>query len=90
MSALTCTIPISTLRIVPFNLQWGSSVYAKIVAANAYGNSLTSSQGNGAVLLTVPDVPLSFINVATITSASQIGLSWVQGTNNGGSVVIDY
>ena len=29
-----CVIPISTLMTAPFNLPWGSSIYAKITATN--------------------------------------------------------
>jgi hypothetical protein len=36
----------------PFDLQWGDSVYAKIVAVNDYGASMESYAGNGAVLMT--------------------------------------
>jgi hypothetical protein len=41
-TALTCTVPVSTLRAEPYSLEWGSSVYAKVVATNAYGDSLAS------------------------------------------------
>lgn len=38
----------------------------------------------------MPDAPLNLQNVPTITSATQIGLLWEEGPENGGSTVIDY
>jgi hypothetical protein len=56
-----CLIPVSVLRTTPFNLEWGSSVYAKVVASNIYGDSLASSVGNGAIITINPDPPTDFI-----------------------------
>lgn len=47
----------------PFNLPWGSSIYVIISSTNVYGESIYSSVGNGAVILTIPDAPVSFANV---------------------------
>ena len=58
---LTCTIPVSTLRAEPYSLEWGSSVYAKVLATNAYGDSLESKAGNGAVILTAPSPPTDLV-----------------------------
>jgi hypothetical protein len=58
MTQTSCTILISTLRGPPFNLPWGSSIFAKVYATNLYGNSQVSDEGNGATILTVPDAPL--------------------------------
>jgi hypothetical protein len=38
----------------------------------------------------VPDTPLSVNNDATITSATNIKITWLEGVSNGGSPVIDY
>ena len=54
---LECFVPISKLIVEPFSLEWGSSIYAKIIATNVIGNSLISDAGNGAVILTSPDAP---------------------------------
>ncbi len=54
-TATTCTIPVTALRVSPFSLGWGTSVYAKVVAKNIYGSSLESSAGNGAFITTTPD-----------------------------------
>ena len=46
---------VSTLKNSPFNLAWGSSVVAKVLAQNIYGSSAFSSPGNGAIIITYPD-----------------------------------
>jgi len=74
ISSRSCLIPISTLRSAPFNLPWGSSVFAKVSATNLYGTSDESLQGNGAVILTVPDAPLSVQDDPLVTSGTQIAL----------------
>ncbi len=79
-----------TFTTSPYNLQWGQSVFAQVVATNIKGSSLTSLGGNGAVILTNPDAPLNFVNVALVTTGYQIGLSWTQGLSDGGTPVLDY
>ena len=49
-----------------------------------------SPDGNGAMILTNPDAPISFANNPAVTSATKIGLAWSEGAANGGSSVIDY
>jgi hypothetical protein len=71
-------------------LPWGTSVYVKIVAVNIKGDSEPSLEGNGALLLRAPDAPTQFQNEPTITSLTQIGLSWQDGTWDGGSAILDY
>lgn len=90
VSARSCTIPVATLTAAPFNLPWGASIYAKVSATNVIGTSAASTSGNGAVMLTSPDAPINLVNVPAITSASQIGLAWEDGVNNGGAAVLDY
>jgi hypothetical protein len=55
----TCTIPVATLRTTPYSLPWGSSVYAKAIAINLYGDSDQSDAGNGAIIITTPDAPIN-------------------------------
>jgi len=88
--ARTCTIPISSLIVAPFNLLWGVDVYATVTAVNVYGSSTVSSEGNGAKILREPDAPVNLANDPSITSGSQIGLTWAQGLENGGTSVIDF
>lgn len=57
---------------------------------NIRGSSLTSADGNGAIILTNPDSPLNLQNDADVTTGSMIGLKWTEGVDNGGSAVIDY
>ncbi len=78
------------LTIDPFNLPWGSSVFATVLATNIIGSSTTSLGGNGAIILITPDAPSNLVNVAAITTATQIGLLWSTGSANGGTPVIDY
>jgi len=54
----------------PFNLPWGSSVYAKVIATNIYGNSLPSNFGNGAIILTYPDAPTTLQNNLSVSRAT--------------------
>ena len=61
-------MPISAIRAEPFYLEWGVSVYAKIVATNIVGDSLTSAEGNGATILTVPDAPINIVNLIAVTN----------------------
>jgi hypothetical protein len=54
----SCTIAISVLKAAPYNLFVGFSVFARIIATNAIGNSAASPAGNGAVIpATVPSTP---------------------------------
>lgn len=85
-----CDIPIATLRASPFSHDWGADIYAKIIAINLVGESIESPAGNGAIILTTPDKPLSLENALLVTNAIQIGLSWTEGTLNGGATVLDY
>ncbi len=57
--AHSCQVLVSTLINEPFSLTWGSSVVAKVVAYNIYGDSLTSESGSGAVIITYADAPLN-------------------------------
>jgi hypothetical protein len=58
--ALTCSIPMTALTSAPWSLATGASVFARIIAINVMGPSLTSESGNGAVLQisTVPSAPV--------------------------------
>jgi hypothetical protein len=85
-----CSIPISTLRSVPFSHTWGAQIIARLAATNVYGTSDYSAEGQGAVILTTPDVPLNLVEVAASKSATSISVSWQEGVQNGGTSVIDY
>lgn len=90
LASSTCSIPISTLRTSPYSLAWGDSVYVIVTATNVVGTSLASPEGNGAILLTYPDPPVSLANDVAVTTEMTIGITWSEGAANGGTPVIDY
>lgn len=85
-----CTVPISSLIVWPYSLPWGSHVYAKVIAYNGNGDSLTSAVGNGAIILTYPDAPLNLAETVLARTASTITFTWSAGVANGGTPVLDY
>jgi hypothetical protein len=85
-----CTVPIAQLVAWPYSLPWGSSVFAKVVAYNGNGDSLISDAGNGAVILTYPDVPTSLTETVAARTATSITFTWTAPATNGGTPVIDY
>ena len=89
-TATSCDIPVTTLNGGAFNLAWGSEIFAKVTAINDAGNSEFSDEGAGGFIYTVPDAPINLSNDPAITDTNQIGLTWSEGTFNGGSPVIDY
>ena len=70
ISDATCNVLVADLLAAPFNLPYGSSIYAKVLATNLYGDSLTSDVGNGAVILTVPDAPTDLADDESQTNAN--------------------
>lgn len=60
---------ILDLVAAPFNLPWGSSIFATITAENFYGFGDESDAANGAIILTNPDAPLVLANDEPITTA---------------------
>jgi hypothetical protein len=85
-----CTVLVSTLRNAPFSLLWGSSVYAKVLAYNLYGESTVSDEGNGAVIITYTDPAIDLTETVSARTASTITFTWSDGDANGGSPIIDY
>ena len=69
-------------------------MYAKVYAYNAYGNSLTSSVGGTAKILTIPIAPVGVSELYSSRTATTLGLQWALpgvGPNyDGGSPVISY
>jgi hypothetical protein len=74
VASTSCLIPIATLRAGSFQLPWGSSVYAKVIAYNLYGYSASSVVGNGAVILTSPDAPINLKEIVASRSATSISI----------------
>lgn len=70
----SCSVPITTLLNAPYNLPYGSSIFARVTATNIYGTS-AYREGNGAVILTVPTAPI-VTNDVTRTGSNQIAIKW--------------
>jgi len=85
-----CIVSLGQLTSAPYSLLKGYSVNIKVIATNAYGDSLISEAGNGAIIVVVPDAPTLLLNDPLITSRTQIGLKWSDGPSNGGEIVLDY
>jgi hypothetical protein len=90
MIAASCSIPAGVFISSFYNLNWGSSIYVKVVAYNSYGNSPDSGVGNGAVLVTIPSAPVSLIENTALRATQTIALQWQNGATNGGTPIIDY
>lgn len=78
------------MRAQPFNLEWGASIYAKIIAINAYGYSLASDEGNGAYITTTPDAPTDLRENYELRTKLTLGLEWTAPVFTGGDVIEDY
>jgi len=89
-TSVTCTIPVSIFRASPYSLAWGSSITAKVIATNLYGDSAESTEGNGAVITTTPDAPTTLAENTSQRTKSTLGLTWSAGSSNGGASIIDY
>jgi hypothetical protein len=60
-----------------------------VTARNSVGDSLESDPISIRAARR-PDAPINLANVAVITTAYQIGLTWADGIYDGGSPVLDY
>jgi hypothetical protein len=65
-------------------------VWAEVFAYNVYGNSATSSEGNGAIMLFYPDSPVSLTEDFSLRTISTVGFTWLNGADSGGVTVVDY
>jgi hypothetical protein len=90
VTATQCSIPIDSLRISPFNLNWGSNIYAKVIGYNVYGNSALSDAGSEAIILTKPNAPINVAEIVISRSITSISFDWDNGPSDGGAPVIDY
>lgn len=90
VSNTQCSIPISTLTQAPYSLSIGDYVSAKLIAINIKGDSVESSAGSGAFIITVPNAPINLAENTAQRTVSDLGITWQAAANNGGSVVIDY
>lgn len=60
----------------PFNLTWGSSIVVRIVASNQYGDSVTSTTGSGAVIITYAAAPFNITEIVSLRTNTSITLTW--------------
>jgi hypothetical protein len=67
----------------------GVTYLFKVISRNVVGYSDFSSSIS-VLAAQISDPPTSLANVESITSASQIGLTWLAPAFQGGSLVIDY
>ena len=81
---------MTTLGASPFILVKGDSIIAQIISVNAYGDSVQVVTGSGAVVRDVPDAPINLANDPTITTDKVLRFTWVDGTSDGGTPLIDY
>jgi hypothetical protein len=71
-------------------LQWGSNIYAKVIAYNLYGDSLLSEAGNEAIILTIPDAPINLAETVSARTENSITFTWEAGSADGGAPLLDY
>lgn len=83
-------MPVSVLRAAPFSHVWGDSISATVRASNIEGDSAVSLSGNGAIIITYPDAPVSLANDESTTSAYLIGITWEDGLADGGNAITGY
>jgi hypothetical protein len=86
ISALTCTIPASTLLAAPHELPWGSIIYLKVVAYNQHGDSNDSPIADNTFIRTKPDAPVLTLKTRGVT---EMVLEWALPFD-GGTPIIDY
>lgn len=87
---MKCTLLLDVLTSAPYNLEFGDSIFAKVAATNFYGESEFSVQGNGGIVLLVPDAPINLLDNTAVTTAYVIGVTWEDGSSTGGSPILDY
>jgi hypothetical protein len=81
---------LASLTQLPYSLTLGSSIDAKVIAYNIYGDSAYSDIGSGAFIVLVPDAPISMANLLDVTNVLRIGLEWEEGVSDNGKPVEDY
>lgn len=74
----------------PWYLEWGTNVHVKVTAHNVYGNYGPSEIGNGAIITTFPDPPISFIEYYPDRDPTTIGFTWSEAPFNGGAIIEDF
>ena len=83
-------MPFTALRAEPFDIPWGSSIYARVLSVNVVGQSSYSAVGNGAVILSIASAPYNLENDAAVSSQSEIKFDWYEPLETGGTSILDY
>jgi hypothetical protein len=59
-------------------------------ATNLYGDSDYSPEGNGAVIVRIPDAPVNLIEDYNERTPTSLGIQWTDGSESGGLPTLDY
>jgi hypothetical protein len=81
------TATSSGISLTFIGLSNGTAYTFTVVAINAAGNSLPSSPSSSITPRRVPDEPTT---VTGVSGNTEVVVSWVAPSNNGGSAIIDY
>jgi hypothetical protein len=90
VTSTQCTIPKEVLHDVPFDLPWGSHIYARVIATNIYGSSEISVDGNGGIIVHQPEKPINLVEDYSLRTPTTLGLMWDNGLDDGGLPVLDF
>jgi hypothetical protein len=60
----------------PFSLLIGDDVSVRVVATNIKGSSIESDAGQGAIILTKPDAPVTLAEDLNLRTVSSLGITW--------------
>jgi hypothetical protein len=60
------------------------------VATNVKGDSLESTAGSGAIVITRPDSPINVAEDTSLRTKSSLGITWDAPAYDGLSAIIDY
>lgn len=74
--AKSCAVPSSSFVSTLYGLQWGTEVYAKVVAYNIYGDSVDSDISNPTILMTNPDAPVLLTENTSLRSFFDLAFAW--------------
>jgi hypothetical protein len=88
VTGTTCTVSVTVLEGANYNMVDGTSVYARIIARNILGDSISSDIENGAVIPRPPDSPVTA--TCAIRTIDSIQVTWSNGASNGGAPVTGY
>lgn len=88
VTGTTCTVAVTVLEGVDYNMVDGTSVFARVIARNILGDSIASDIQNGAVIPKPPDAPLSA--TCAVRTIDSIQVSWSNGASDGGAPVTGY